>query len=163
VKSIAVAAVAAAVLALVVSACGGSGSGGTTNSTVSAQGKTFPTLKVVWGTTDYMDPGLSYRLESWQIFQDVYLGLVAKRYGTCGVGAGCTKIIPALAKSLPKSNSDGTDLTFTLLKGRKYSNGEPVKASDFKSTIIRDFKLNSPGIGFFSNIVGSDACEANPD
>ncbi len=40
-------------------------------------------------------------------------------------------------------------------KGRKYSNGEPVKASDFKNTIIRDFKLNSPGIGFFSNIVGS--------
>ncbi|HEX6951289.1 MAG TPA: ABC transporter substrate-binding protein [Gaiellaceae bacterium] len=163
-KSIAVAAVAAAVLALVVSACGGSGgSGTTTGSTVAAQGQTFPTLKVVWGTTDYMDPGLSYRLESWQIFQDVYLGLVAKRYGTCGVGAGCTKIIPALAKSLPKSNSDGTDLKFTLLKGRKYSNGEPVKASDFKSTIIRDFKLNSPGIGFFSNIVGSDACEASPD
>jgi peptide/nickel transport system substrate-binding protein len=37
-----------------------------------------------------------------------------------------------------------------------------VKASDFKSTIIRDFVLNSPGIGFFSNIVGIDACEANP-
>ena len=38
----------------------------------------------------------------------------------------------------------------------------PIKASDFKNTIIRDFKLNSPGIGFFSNIVGSEACEANP-
>ena len=44
----------------------------------------------------------------------------------------------------------------------KYSNGEPVKASDFKDTIIRDFNLNSPGIGFFSNIAGVDACEANP-
>jgi peptide/nickel transport system substrate-binding protein len=109
-----------------------------------------------------MDPGLSYRLESWQIFQDVYLGLLAKRYGTCGVGAGCTKIIPALAQSLPKSNGDGTDLKFTLRKGLKYSNGEAVKASDFKNSIIRDFKLNSPGIGFFSNIVGSDACEGNP-
>ncbi len=162
VRSVAVAAVVAAGLALVVSACGGSGGGGS-SSTSASQGKTFPELKVVWGTTDYMDPGLSYRLESWQIFQDVYLGLVAKRYGTCGVGAGCTQIIPALAQSLPKSNSDGTDLTFTLLKGRKYSNGEPVKASDFKNTIIRDFKLNSPGIGFFSNIVGIDSCEANPD
>ena len=162
VRSVAVAAVVAAGLALVVSACGGSGGGGS-SSTSASQGKTFPELKVVWGTTDYMDPGLSYRLESWQIFQDVYLGLVAKRYGTCGVGAGCTQIIPALAQSLPKSNSDGTDLKFTLLKGRKYSNGEPVKASDFKNTIVRDFKLNSPGIGFFSNIVGVDSCEANPD
>jgi peptide/nickel transport system substrate-binding protein len=162
VRSVAVAAVVAAGLALVVSACGGSG-GGSSSTTSATAGKTFPQLKVVWGTTDYMDPGLSYRLESWQIFQDVYLGLLAKRYGTCGVGAGCTKIIPALAQSLPKSNSDGTDLKFTLLKGRKYSNGEPVKASDFKNTIIRDFRLNSPGIGFFSNIVGSEACEANPD
>jgi peptide/nickel transport system substrate-binding protein len=161
VRSVAVAAVVAAGLALVVSACGGGGGGGTT-ATTSAQGQTFPVLKVVWGTTDYMDPGLSYRLESWQIFQDVYLGLLAKRYGTCGVGAGCTKIIPALAESLPQSNSDGTDLKFTLRSGRKYSNGEAVKASDFKNTIIRDFRLNSPGIGFFSNIVGVDSCEANP-
>ena len=161
VRSVAVAAVVAAGLALVVSACG-SGGGSNETTTSATQGKTFPQLKVVWGTTDYMDPGLSYRLESWQIFQDVYLGLVAKRYGTCGVGAGCTKIIPALAQSLPKSNKDGTDLKFTLRKGLKYSNGEAVKASDFKNSIIRDFKLNSPGIGFFSNISGSAACEANP-
>jgi peptide/nickel transport system substrate-binding protein len=163
VRSVAVAAVVAAGLALVVSACGGGGGGTwTTAGTTSAQGKTFSNLKVVWGTTDYMDPGLSYRLESWQLFQDVYLGLLAKRYGTCGVGAGCTQIIPAIAQSLPKSNSDGTDLKFTLRKGLKYSNGETVKASDFKNTIIRDFKLNSPGIGFFSNIVGIASCEANP-
>jgi peptide/nickel transport system substrate-binding protein len=163
VRSVAIAAVVAAGLVLVVSACGGGGGGsGSSSSTSSTQGKTFPELKVVWGTTDYMDPGLSYRLESWQIFQDVYLGLVAKQYGTCGVGAGCTKIIPAIAEALPKSNTDGTDLKFTLRKGLKFSNGEPVKASDFKNSIIRDFKLNSPGIGFFSNIVGVDACEATP-
>jgi peptide/nickel transport system substrate-binding protein len=160
VRYVAVAAVVAAGLALVVSACGGGGGSSTTTS--ASQGKTFPELKVVWGTTDYMDPGLSYRLESWQLFQDVYLGLLAKRYGTCGVGAGCTQIIPAIAQSLPKTNSDGTDLKFTLRKGLKYSSGQTIKASDFKNTIIRDFRLNSPGIGFFSNIVGVDACEANP-
>jgi peptide/nickel transport system substrate-binding protein len=163
VRSVAFAAVFAAGLVLVVSACGGGGGGsGNSTSATTASQATFPELKVVWGTTDYMDPGLSYRLESWQIFQDVYLGLVAKRYGTCGVGAGCTQIIPAIAEAMPKSNSDGTDLKFTLRKGLKFSNGEPIKASDFKHSIIRDFKLNSPGIGFFSNIVGSDACEANP-
>src|SRR3954464_2863228 len=164
VRSVAMAAIVAAGLVPGVSACGGGGggSGSSTSSSTASQGKTFSELKVVWGTTDYMDPGLSYRLQSWQIFQDVYLGLVAKQYQTCGVGSGCTKIIPALAESLPTANSDGTDLKFTLRKGLKFSNGEPVKASDFKATIIRDFKLNSPGIGFFSNIVGVDACEGNP-
>jgi len=156
------AAVVTAGVVLLVSACGGGGGSGSSSATPATQGKTFPEVKVVWGTTDYMDPGLSYRLESWQIFQDVYLGLVAKNPQTCGVGVGCTKIIPAIAEALPKSNSDGTDLTFTLRKGLKFSNGEPIKASDFKNSIIRDFKLNSPGIGFFSNIVGSEACEGNP-
>ncbi len=162
VRSIAIAAVVAAGLVVVVSACGGGGSSSTTTSTTAAQGKTYPEIKVVWGTTDYMDPGLSYRLESWQIFQDVYLGLLQKQYQTCAPVGDCTKIIPAIAQSLPTVNSNGTDFKFTIRKGLKYSNGETVKASDFAHTIIRDFNMNSPGIGFFSNIVGSESCEANP-
>jgi peptide/nickel transport system substrate-binding protein len=43
-----------------------------------------------------------------------------------------------------------------LRKGVKYSNGTPVKASDFAASIVRDFKVDSPGVGFFSNIVGAD-------
>ena len=105
VRSVAVAAVVAAGLALVVSACGSGGGGIEIDVDHVGSGQDLPELKVVWGTTDYMDPGLSYRLESWQIFQDVYLGLLAKRYGTCGVGAGCTQIIPALAQSLPTSRT----------------------------------------------------------
>jgi len=153
------AAVVATGLALVVSACGGGGGGG--GSSTPTAGKTFPVLKLAWGTTDYFDPGLSYRLESWQLFQDTYLGLVAKAHVSCQTD-NCTKIIPALAESLPTTNAAGTDYKFTLRKGLKYSDGSPIKASDFKNTIIRDFKLNSPGIGFFSNIQGVDACEGNP-
>jgi peptide/nickel transport system substrate-binding protein len=160
-RSVVTAAAVAAGLALVVSACGGGGGSKSTSGTPSAQGKTFPVLKLAWGTTDYMDPGLSYRLESWQLFQDTYLGLVIKAHVSCKTD-NCTKILPGLAKTLPKTNPAGTDYKFTLRKGLKYSNGEPIKASDFKATIIRDFKLNSPGIGFYSNIVGIDACENNP-
>jgi len=159
--SVAIAAVVAAGLALVVSACGGGSSGGSNNTTSAPAGKTFPTLKVVWGTTDYLDPGLSYRLASWQLFQDVYLGLVVKAHVSCQTD-NCAKIEPGLATTTGKVTDGGKDFEFTLRKGIKYSNGEPVKASDFKASIIRDFKLNSPGIGFFSNIVGVDACEANP-
>jgi len=34
--------------------------------------------------------------------------------------------------------------------------GTPVKASDFKSSIERLFKINSPGSGFYSTIVGAE-------
>src|SRR3954451_12644494 len=77
VRSVAIATVVAAGLALVVSACGGGGGGGGRNGTTTGSSggpglstATYPSLNVVWGTTDYMDPGLSYRLESWQLFQD---------------------------------------------------------------------------------------------
>ena len=159
--AVAIAAVVAAGLALVVSACGGGGGGSNNTTSTSATGTTFPVLKVVWGTTDYLDPGLSYRLASWQLFQDVYLGLVVKAHVSCQTG-NCAKIQPGLATTTGTVTNGGKDFKFTLRKGIKYSNGQTVKASDFKATIIRDFRLNSPGIGFFSNIVGVDACSANP-
>jgi peptide/nickel transport system substrate-binding protein len=95
------------------------------------------------------------------LFQDVYIGLVVKAHVSCQTG-NCTKIEPGLATTIGTVTDGGKDYKFTLRKGMKYSNGQPVKASDFKATIIRDFKLNSPGIGFFSNIAGIDACEGNP-
>jgi peptide/nickel transport system substrate-binding protein len=164
VRSVAIAAVVAAGLALVVSACGGGGGGGgssSSSSTPSTQGKTFPVLKTVWGTTDYLDPGLSYRLESWQLFQDTYIGLVFKAHESCLTG-NCAKILPGLATTTGTVTNGGKEYKFTLRKGLKYSNGEAVKASDFTHTIVRDFNMNSPGIGFFSNIVGIDACENKP-
>ncbi|MFL5942434.1 MAG: ABC transporter substrate-binding protein [Gaiellaceae bacterium] len=162
-KSVAMAAVIATALALVVSACGGGGGGGSSSTTVkgSTAGKTFALLKAVDGTTDYLDPGLSYRLESWQLFQDVYPGLVVKAHVSCQT-SNCTEILPGLATTTGAVTNGGKTYKFTLRKGLKYSDGQPVKASDFKNTIIRDFRLNSPGIGFFSNIAGADACEGNP-
>jgi peptide/nickel transport system substrate-binding protein len=167
VRSVAIAAAVAAGLALVVSACGGGGGGGSSGTSTSSSGgptlstATYPTLKVVWGTTDYMDPGLSYRLESWQLFQDTYIGLVYKAHVSC-LTSNCAEIKPGLATTIGTVTNGGKTYKFTLRKGLKYSNGESVKASDFTATIIRDFKMNSPGIGFFSNIVGIDACENSP-
>jgi peptide/nickel transport system substrate-binding protein len=161
-KSVLTAAGVAVGIALVVSACGGSG-GGTSGATVNSQtaGKTFALLKIVDGTPDYLDPGLSYLLVSWQAFQDVYVGLVVKAHVSCQT-ANCTKILPGLATTTGTVTNGGKDYLFTLRKGLRYSNGRPVKASDFKATIVRDFRLNSPGVGFFSNIVGIDSCEKNP-
>src|SRR3954452_8777421 len=150
---------AAALMALALLAGCGSSNKKSSSSTPSNSGKTFSTLHVVWGDTDYMDPGLSYRLESWQLFQNIYEGLVVQKHAS---GAASTDIVPALATSMPTVNSDGTNYKFTMRKGLKYSNGQPVKASDFPATIVRDFNMNSPGVGFYSNIVGADGCEKNP-
>jgi peptide/nickel transport system substrate-binding protein len=162
-RAVATLAALTAALALVASACGSSGGGGTGATTVKSAtaGKTFALLKIVQGTPDYLDPGLSYLLASWEVFQDVYLGLVVKAHVSCQT-SNCTTILPGLATTTGTVTNGGKTYKFTLRKGLKYSNGEPIKASDFPATIVRDFRLNSPGIGFFSNIVGVDACEKNP-
>ncbi len=120
-------------LALIASACGG---GGKKSSTSSSGGS------------------LSYTVEGWQIMWNVYLPLLGYKHAAGPDGA---TIVPYLAQDLPKVSSDGKTYELTLRSGLKYSDGTAVKASDFAATIERDFKVDSPGVGFFGNIVGADA------
>jgi len=146
---------------LIASACGSSGnktntsgSGGTTSGGTASGGKTFANFRLAYDTgIDYLDPGLSYTVEGWGIMWNVYLPLVG--YKHAGGPDGAT-IVPYLAKDLPKVSADAKTYNFTLRSGLKYSDGTPVKASDFAATIERDFKVDSPGVGFFGNIVGAD-------
>jgi ABC-type transport system substrate-binding protein len=152
-----------AALSLVAAGCGGGGkksSQGATTSTTGAggtasqnAGRTFATFHVTWDAPDYFDPGLSYTVTGWQVIQHVYLGLVAYKWTA---GPGGATIIPALAESLPTVSADGKDYKFKLRAGLKYSNGKPVKASDFKASIERLYKVDSPGVGFFDQIQGAD-------
>jgi peptide/nickel transport system substrate-binding protein len=155
-------------LSIVVAGCGGGGSssskttsassGGsaaasksTQSSSAEPSGKSFPLFRVTWDAPDYTDPGLSYTVAGWQLMWNVYEGLLG--YKHAGGSAGAT-LEPYLAQSMPKISNGGKTYTFTLRKGLKYSNGTPIKATDFQYTIERDFKLDSPGVGFFGNIVG---------
>jgi peptide/nickel transport system substrate-binding protein len=148
-------------LALIASACGSSGnktntsgSGGTTSGGTASGGKTFANFRLAYDTgIDYLDPGLSYTVEGWGIMWNVYLPLVGYKHASGPDGA---TIVPYLAQDLPKVSNDAKTYTFTLRKGLKYSDGTAVKASDFAATIERDFKVDSPGVGFFGNIVGAD-------
>jgi peptide/nickel transport system substrate-binding protein len=148
-------------LALIASACGSSGnktntsgSGGTTSGGTASGGKTFANFRLAYDTgIDYLDPGLSYTVEGWGIMWNVYLPLVGYKHANGPEGA---TIVPYLAKDLPKISADAKTYTFTLRSGLKYSDGTPIKASDFAATIERDFKIDSPGVGFFGNIVGAD-------
>ena len=156
-KWLLVAAAFAVGLALIASACGSGGkkSASTPATTgAAASGKTFPNFRLAYDTgIDYLDPGLSYTVEGWGIMWNVYLPLLGYKHVNGPDGA---TIVPYLAKDLPTVSSDGKTYTLTLRSGLKYSDGTAVKASDFAATIERDFKVDSPGVGFFGNIVGAD-------
>jgi peptide/nickel transport system substrate-binding protein len=142
------------VLAVVAAGCGGGGgnkssSGGSSNGNNS--GKTYPVLNVVWDAPDYMDPQLYYTVAAYQLDNYVWTGLLGYKHES---GPGGASLVPYLAQSMPKVSADGKTYDFTLRPNLKYSNGKPVKASDFRYTIERAFKMDSPGVGFFSDIKG---------
>lgn len=60
---------------------------------------------------------------------------------------GLTTLIPDLAIGLGKPNKDFTKWTFTLRKGIKYENGQPVKPADFKFAIERSFDRSTFSMG----------------
>jgi peptide/nickel transport system substrate-binding protein len=152
-------------LALVAAACGGGGKNSTTSASGSTtsgsgSGKTFADLKIAYDTgIDFLDPGLSYTVQGWEIMWNTYLPLLGYKHVNGPDGA---TLVPYLAQAMPTVSADGKTYTLTLRKGVKYSDGTPVKASDFGAAIERDYKIDSPGVGFFGNIVGADAFSKNP-
>jgi len=115
----------------------------------------FPDFRIAMDeATDYLDPGLSDTTEGWGVMWNVYLPLLGYEHVSGPDGA---KLVPYLATSLPRISRDRRTYLLTLREGLRYSDGSPVKASDFKKAIERDFLLDSVGAGFFRNIVGAKA------
>jgi peptide/nickel transport system substrate-binding protein len=134
----------ALLVALALSACGGSSSG-TEGGTLKATFGSFP---------DSLDPGLAYTGEGSTAVYDVYIPLLTYAHAS---GSAGSKVIPGLAKAMPKVGDGGRTYTLTLRKGLRYSDGTPLEASDFAYAIERLFKLNSPGSPFYTDIVGAEA------
>lgn len=134
-------------LVLGVSACGSS------NTTSNNSGGT---ATVVMGTApDSLDPAIGASSQSAEATWLTYTGLVTYAHAS---GQAGTKLIPGLAQSLPKVSSDGRTYTFKLRKGLVYSDGTPVKASDFAHAVERAMRLNWVGKGLLiENIAGAQA------
>ena len=71
-------------------------------------------------------------------------------------GEAGSEVIPGLAEALPEVTNGGKTYKLTLRKGLKYSDGTPVKASDFEHTIKRVLNLESGGAPYYEVIVGAD-------
>ena len=128
-----------------VSACGSS----------STSSKSGGTVTVLMGTApDSLDPALGATTQSYEATWISYTGLVTYAHTS---GEAGTKLIAGLAESLPSVSSDGKTYTFVLRKGLLYSDGTPVKASDFAHTIERAIKLGWGNKELFTeNIVGGE-------
>jgi peptide/nickel transport system substrate-binding protein len=143
----------AAVTSFVLVACGGGSSSSSGGTSSGGEGKQGGFLNGTYGSfPDYMDPQLSYTAEGWTAMADVYIPLLTYKHAE---GVAGSQVVPGLAKELPKISNGGKTYTLFLRPGLEYSNGEPVKASDFTYAVERMFKVNSGGSPFYTSIVGA--------
>jgi len=99
---------------------------------------------------DYLDPQLGFTTEAAEADWLAYTPLLTYRHKEAPAG---TELIPGLAQRLPQISPNGTRYVLTLRKGLVYSNGAPVKASDFEYTIERAIRLGWGGKRFLTDYV----------
>jgi peptide/nickel transport system substrate-binding protein len=133
------------------------GAAGTKHQTAAT--KPIGTLRAVLDTIDYLDPQQAYTGQSWWAMWNVYETLLTYKHVD---GPAGYKLVPGLAQSLPTVSRNGKVYKFKLRKGLKYSNGKPVKASDFKWAIKRGFLATGQGVGFYTDIAGAKAYSQHP-
>jgi peptide/nickel transport system substrate-binding protein len=146
-RKLAVLACVTALAALGLVACGGDDDGGgeaTEGGEINVTMTSFP---------DYLDPQLSYTLEGWEVLWNTYVPLLTYKHEA---GEAGTEVVPALAEDLPEISNGGKTYKLTLRKGMKYSDGQPIVASDFKFAIERLFTVDSGGSVFYEDIVGAE-------
>ncbi len=131
-----------ALAALGLASCGKSG--GKEGGTLTASYAGFP---------DYLDPALSYTAEGWTAMYTTYIPLLTYKHAS---GTAGSEVVPGLVKAMPKITNGGKTYSMDLQPGLKYSDGTPIKASDFTKTMERTFKINSPGTPFYTDIVGAE-------
>jgi peptide/nickel transport system substrate-binding protein len=104
---------------------------------------------------DSLDPALLVSLLPPELLGMTHDGLVTFEHAG---GAAGLRLVPDLAVALPEPSDDGLTYRFRLRAGIRYSDGEPLRASDVRHTFERLFRVGSPGVDFYSAILGASAC-----
>jgi peptide/nickel transport system substrate-binding protein len=132
--------------ALALAACGGEDEGGGD----ARKGGSITLAQTA--QPDSLDPGVAYTSNSWEPLWLVYTGPLTYKRAEGREGA---ELIPGLAEDLPEVSGGGLTYRFRFRRGLRYSDGRPLKASDFEHTVKRVLKLDS-GTGFFTGIAGAE-------
>jgi peptide/nickel transport system substrate-binding protein len=104
---------------------------------------------------DSLDPQFGYTTQDAEATWLTYTGLLTYAHSQDPHTGGT--VIPGLATALPTISDGGKTYTMTLRKNLVYSDGTPVKASDFTWAVKRAIKIPWGGAGQFieTNIVGA--------
>ena len=118
------------------------------------------TITIAAGTPPLSaDQGLDFTTQGNSLQSVVNLALLAFTHNVAGTAG--TKIVPALAQSLPAITDGGKTYTFKLRPGIKYSNGQPIKASDVLHAAERDLKIPWQAASFISADIQGGTAYAN--
>jgi YVTN family beta-propeller protein len=77
-------------------------------------------------------------------------------------GADGLRLVPDLALAIPAPADGGRTYAFRIRPAIRYSDGQPLRASDFRRSIERLFRVGSPGTSLYTGIVGAAACAQHP-
>jgi peptide/nickel transport system substrate-binding protein len=105
---------------------------------------------LVYGTTEKvtdMDPANAYDFHTWEIFYNIYQGLM-------GYPAGKTNLVPGLAESYDVVDG-GKGYIFTLKSGVKFSDGTPFDANAVKWSIDRVIRIQGDPSWLVTDFVDS--------
>ncbi len=105
---------------------------------------------LVYGTTERvtdMDPANAYDFHTWEIFYNIYEGLM-------GYPAGETELVPKLAESYTIVD-DGKGYIFKLRKGVTFTDGTPFNAQAVKWSIDRVIRLKGDPSWLVTDFVAS--------
>jgi peptide/nickel transport system substrate-binding protein len=109
---------------------------------------------------DHLDTGISFAVEGWELLEATNNGLLTfKKAG----GGQQSMILPDIASAMPTVSADGRTYSFHVRPNVMFSPpvSRAVRPSDFQYSIERLFHVGSPGVGFYTDIVGANAYAAH--
>jgi peptide/nickel transport system substrate-binding protein len=143
----------AALSLFVIAACGDDDDDGGNGGGGGGDGKSGGSITISQTSQpDHLDPALTYTVNGIEPLWLVYTPLITYPHKPAPEGS---ELIPGLAQDLPEVSEDGKTYKLKLREGLKYSDGSPVKASDFEHAIKRVLNLESGGSAFFLGIEGA--------
>jgi peptide/nickel transport system substrate-binding protein len=119
--------------------------GGTLRFELAPEGGVFTCTSCIDAAEPYSQAG--------SVLSLAYDGLIAFRRVP---GVGGITLVADLAESIPEPDDGGRTYTFQLRSGPRFSDGSPVRPSDFRASIQRTIRLGASPL--YNGITGAAAC-----
>jgi len=105
---------------------------------------------------EYIDPALNYDFLGWRLETMTCARLLSYPDKSGAAGA---RLVPEVARSMPRVSDNGLTYTFRIRPGFRFSDGNPVTPGSFRRAIERalDPRMQSPAASFSSDIRGAAA------